>query len=179
MTLRVLVVCTANRCRSPMAEVLLRRRLPALDISSAGSLEPGHPASGGSVRAMATRGLDLDDHRSQQLDPAAIDRADLVITMARSHLREVAVADPSALRRTFTLRELVRRGEAVGRAESFAGWLALLGEGRRMADLLGDDPNDDIADPIGGPELGYERTAVQLEDLIERLGRLLDQVSGH
>jgi protein-tyrosine phosphatase len=161
-----------------MAEVLLRRRVPALDVSSAGSLEPGHPASGGSVRAMATRGLDLLEHRSQQLRPAVIDRADLVITMARSHLREVVVADPAAFGRTFTLRELVRRGEAVGRAESFAGWLALLGEGRRMAGLLGDDPNEDIADPIGGPELGYERTAVQLADLIERLGRLLDRVSG-
>jgi protein-tyrosine phosphatase len=128
---------------------------------------------------MATRGLDLAEHRSQLLDPAAIDRADLVITMARGHLRDVVVAAPSAFGRTFTLRELVRRGEAAGAAESFASWLALLGEGRRVADLLGDDPNDDIADPIGGPELGYERTAVQLEDLIERLGRLLDQVSGH
>jgi len=96
--------------------------------------------------------------------------------MARGHLRDVVVMVPSALPKTFTLRELVRRGEATGPGTSLTGWLALLGEGRRSSDLLGDDPNDDIADPIGGPDADYERIAVQLEDLIERLGRLLDPI---
>jgi protein-tyrosine phosphatase len=176
VTVHVLVVCTANRCRSPMAEALLRRRLPTLDVTSAGLLEAGHPASGGSVRALAARGVDLGEHRSRQLDADAVMDADLVIAMARSHLRDVVVADPSAFGRTFTLRELVRRGEVVGPARSFAGWLALVGEGRRTGDLLGDDPNDDIADPIGGPDVDYERTAAQIEDLVERLGRLLEGV---
>jgi protein-tyrosine phosphatase len=159
-----------------MAEALLRRRLPNLEVTSAGSLEAGYPASGGSVRAMVNRRIDLLDHRSRQLDPAAIEGVDLVITMARSHLREVVAAVPAAFGRTFTLRELARRGEAVGPAASFTGWLALVGEGRQMADLLADDPNDDVADPIGGPDSDYERTAVQLEDLVERLARLLDAV---
>lgn len=157
-----------------MAEALLRRRLPSLDVSSAGSLPGGRPASPGGVRAMATRGLVLDDHVSRTLDPEMIAEADLVLCMARQHLREVVVARPASMGKTFTLRELVRRGEAAGSASSFDEWLALVGAGRRAADLLGDDPNDDIADPIGGPDSGYERTAAQLQDLIERLGRLLD-----
>lgn len=173
----VLVVCTANQCRSPMAQALLRRRLPWLEVSSAGSLPGGRPASAGSVRAMASRGLVLDDHVSRTLDPEMVESADLVVCMARGHLRDVVVTVPAALPKTFTLRELVRRGEAVGPASSLAGWLALLGEGRRASDLLGDDPNDDIADPIGGPDVEYERTAAQLEDLVERLGRLLDPLA--
>ena len=177
MTLRILVVCTANRCRSPMAEVLLARRLPGVEVTSAGSMEPGHPASGGSLRAMATRGLDLSGHVSRQLAAPMIESADLVVCMARRHLREVAVTAPDAFSRTFTLRELVRRGEAVGPATTtVAAWLARVGEGRRTADLLGDDARDDVADPIGGPEEGYVRTAAQLEELVERLGKLLDPI---
>ena len=30
---------------------------------------------------------------------------------------------------------------------------------------MGNDPADDVADPIGGPRSGYERTAVELEQL--------------
>ena len=96
-----------------MAAALLAHRLPSLDVSSAGSLPGGRPASPGGVRAMATRGLDLHEHRSRTLDPEMVAAADLVLCMARLHLREVVVAAPSALPRTFTLRELVRRGEAV------------------------------------------------------------------
>jgi protein-tyrosine phosphatase len=174
VTHRVLVVCTANQCRSPMAAALLRQRLPTLQVASAGSLPGGRPASGGSVRAMAARGIALDDHVSRTIDRDAIAGADLILCMARAHLRDVVVAVPTALPRTFTLRELVRRGEAVGTADTLDAWLTMVGHGRRTSDLLGDDPNDDIADPIGGPDSEYERTAVQLEDLIERLARLLE-----
>jgi protein-tyrosine phosphatase len=161
-----------------MAAALLRERLPALDVSSAGSLAGGRPASGGSVRAMASRGLRLDEHVSRALDPDLVTGADLVVCMARNNLREVVVAVPSALPKTFTLRELVRRGEAVGPATSLEAWLARLAEGRRASDLLGDDPNDDVADPIGGPDVDYERTAAQLGDLVERIGRLLEPLLG-
>ena len=157
-----------------MAEALLRRRLPGLDVSSAGSLPGGRPASAGSVKAMAARGLSLAEHVSRTHDPELLASADLVLCLARRHLREVVVAVPAALPKTFTLRELVRRGEAAGPASSFSEWLALVGSGRRAGDLLGDDPNDDVADPTGGPDEDYERTAVQLEDLVERLARLLE-----
>lgn len=160
-----------------MVESLLRRALPAVEVSSAGSLPGGRPASAGSVRAMAARGIDLSAHRSSTLDAGRVRAADLVIAMARQHLREVVVTVPSAFDRTFTLPELVRRGEAVGPAASFEAWLAAVGGDRRPADLLGEDPADDIADPIGGPDSGYERTAVVIEDLVGRLARLLTPVA--
>lgn len=158
-----------------MAAALLARRLPDASVTSAGSLEAGHPASPGSVRAMAARGLDLADHRSRRLSADLVAEADLVVGMARSHVREAVVARPDAFGRTFTLRELVRRGEAVGPVDGpLDSWLERVGAGRRPADLLGDDPDDDVADPIGRPDAEYERTAVQLADLVERLARLLD-----
>ncbi len=172
---RLLVVCTANQCRSPMGEVLFRRALAARGVpavvASAGSMRGGVVASAGSVRAMARRELDLSAHRSHQLDVAEVAGADLIVCMGRRHAREVVVLHPPAWPRTFTLRELVRRGSLVGPrhpGQTLAGWLDVVGDGRSRSALLADDPTDDIADPIGGPESAYEATAVLLDDLVDR-----------
>lgn len=172
----VLVLCTANQCRSPMAEVLLRDRLAARGVdavvSSAGELPGGVPASVGSVRAMATRGLDLGSHSSRTLNPELLDRSDLVVAMARRHLRTAVVTRPSAFPKTFTLKELVRRASAVGprRAEQpLADWLDAVHAGRTASGLMGEDLGDDVADPIGGPDRLYEETAVELAGLVDRL----------
>ncbi len=162
-----------------MAEALLADRLARRHIdvvvSSAGELGGGIPATGGSVRAMAMRGLDLAHHRSRTVDPAMVAAADLVVGMARSHVREAILSCPEAWPRTFTLKELVRRAEAAGARpadEPWERWLGTLGEGRERADLLGGHPEDDIADPIGGSEALYRRVADEIDDLVERLVEL-------
>ena len=70
---RLLVVCTANRCRSPMAEVIAADLLaqPGVDaaVASCGAMEAGRAASPGAVRAMAARGLDLSTHLSHRWTP--------------------------------------------------------------------------------------------------------------
>lgn len=168
-----------------MGEALLRDRLARRGIdarvSSAGLLGDDVPASDGSVRAMTRRGLDLSAHRSRRLTAEAIDAADLVLGMAREHVREAVVLVPDALGRTFTLREVVRRAEAVGPRrpvdrsrpdlglEPFDAWLARVGEGRRPSDLLGSSPDDDVEDPMGMSRRAYERTAVVISDLVDRL----------
>ncbi|HEY4409793.1 MAG TPA: low molecular weight phosphotyrosine protein phosphatase, partial [Acidimicrobiia bacterium] len=59
-------MCTANQCRSPMAEALLSRRLAGADVRSAAAAgRAGIPASAGAVQSMAALGLDIGGHRSR------------------------------------------------------------------------------------------------------------------
>ena len=159
-----------------MAEVLLRHRLEQLGIDatvhSAGRLYDGEQASPGSAAAMAARGLDLGRHRSRLTTPDLLAGADLVLTMERAHVREAVGTNPVAWPKTFTLKELVRRATHVGPRhpeQPLGDWLAALHEGRKTADLMGASPDDDVADPIGGPPELYERTAVEIEALVDRL----------
>jgi protein-tyrosine phosphatase len=145
-------------------------------VRSAGLLEAGNPAQSHGVAILSQRGIDLSAHRSQSMTAQLVREADLVLAMAREHLREAVVLAPDAWPRTFTLRELVRRGEEIGpRApdESVEAWLARAHAGRSTSALMGSSREDDIADPIGQPRAAYERMVTQLDDLLERLVRLV------
>lgn len=162
-----------------MAEALLRRRL--LDVgemprvSSAGVRGDGLTVASGTVAALRSRGLDVSAHRSRQTTAQMLDEAGLVIAMAREHVREALVMQPSAWPRTFTLKELVRRGEQVGPrgpGQSFEEWLEKLHIGRNRVDLLGDSSDDDVADPVGMSDEVFERTATEIAALVDRLVEL-------
>jgi protein-tyrosine phosphatase len=159
-----------------MAEALLQGRLASIGVdavvTSAGELPAGAPASAGSVRAMALRGVDLDGHVSRTVTPDLVASADLVLAMSRRHLRNAVALRPDAFSRTFTLKELVRRGEELGArapGQPLRAWLAEVHGDRTPSSLLRDDPADDVDDPIGGPDHLYEATADELADLIDRL----------
>jgi protein-tyrosine phosphatase len=161
-----------------MAEVLLRHRLAAAGVeatvSSAGLYEGGRPATPYGVDAMAARGLDLSAHRSRQVDAAMVGHADLVIGMAREHVREAAVLSHEALAKTFTLKELARGAEAIGTRgaeEPLAAWLARIAESRTRTSLMGMAFDDqlDVADPVGRGRVDYEVTANLLDSLLGRV----------
>ena len=163
-----------------MAAALLSRRLEEAGVkaavSSAGLVFEGRPATDHGVAVMADRGIDTSGHRSRMLRPEIMATADLVIGMAREHIREAVVVAPDLWGRAFTLKEIVRLGEERGgRApgEPLEQWLARLHQGRQRAALLGESAADDVADPIGGPRRSYQRTADELDDLTARLARLL------
>jgi protein-tyrosine phosphatase len=156
-----------------MAEGLLRVRLRAVGVDahvhSAGLVTEDRPASRHGVDAMARRGIDIDGHRSRYLNAQLVQPADLVLGMERQHVREVAVLEMGAFHRTFTLPELARLARAQGprrEGEDLDAYLRRLAAGRRPADLLGERPDDEVADPIGRPARDYERTAAQLEELV-------------
>ena len=92
---RIIVVCTGNICRSPMAEGLLKNRMPEtlkgrMEVSSAGTYGlQGHPASDNAVRAMALIGIDCARHRARQLTRQMLEEADLLVAMEKYHLREI------------------------------------------------------------------------------------------
>ena len=162
-----------------MAEAFLRRRLEDLGVEarvhSAGILSDGRTVPAEGLEAVRARGLDASTHRSRRMTEEMVNRADLVLCMAREHVREAALRAPDAWPRCFTLKELVRRGEATGpRApdQPFDEWLAKLHAGRTRSEALGSSTEDDVADPIGGSRSVYDRTAAELSDLIDRLVEL-------
>ena len=183
MMLRVLVVCTANVCRSPMAEALLRRHCAALGVdavvASAGTGAYDLPVDATAVQALGELGLDISHHQPRSVDRTALetDGADLVLTMTREHVRTVATMPGGSLRRTFTLREFVRHTAITESAAGLEPWLAAVATGRRASDLMGNDPGDDIADPYGLSLATHRECATELDALTEVVARALHEMS--
>ncbi|MCC6511772.1 MAG: low molecular weight protein arginine phosphatase, partial [Pirellulaceae bacterium] len=139
----VLLVCTGNTCRSPMAETLLRKQLserfknlftasqppPAVAVSAGLSAYPGGSASPEAVSVMQSRGLNLKDHQSRPVSPRLLRQADLVLTMTAGHRSAIVSRWPEAASKTYLLSK----------------------NGR------------DVADPYGGPVTAYAACAEEIE----------------
>lgn len=83
---RILVVCTGNICRSPIAEALLKAGLPGKMVFSAGTMAMvGDAADPVSIELCAGHGLDISTHRAQQLVQPMLQAADLVLTLDKTH----------------------------------------------------------------------------------------------
>ena len=179
--LRILVVCTGNICRSPMAEALLRAGAEAagldVQVASVGMHAVTGPADPQAKRVMAARGIDIDGHRARQFQPVDAATADLVVTMERAHVIEIVAEATSALGHTFTLPELVRLGSAVGPVgeAGLTEWLASVAALRDPASMLRGNPADEVDDPYGRGRRSFNRCADQLDQLcaatIELLAR--------
>jgi protein-tyrosine phosphatase len=159
-----------------MLRALLARHGARADIASAGLMPGGAPATDDAIAVMVDRGIDISRHVSQAIDPEVVRSTPLIIGMGRQHVREAVVTYGAGIERTFTLEELVRRGEEAGPRrpdETVFDWLARVGAGRRSSDLVGAHHDDDIPDPVGRPRSEYEATADVLEILLGRLVALL------
>lgn len=100
---RVLVVCTGNSCRSPMAAGILSRMLDntSVLVCSAGTDAPdGAPAAEFAVKAAAEFGVDLTLHRSRRLNPVLVGNADLILVMEEYHRGRVLELAANAGERT-------------------------------------------------------------------------------
>ena len=163
----ILFVCTGNRCRSPFAEVLARRLLDEkfgpvhaarFDVSSAGTQAvPGasiHPLTRAELVGLGLAGDELFPD-STLLSVDAIRSADLVLTAERAHRSIVVQLAPTALGKTFCLREFARL-VASADCDGMPGEPVALARAAVMAarDSRGLIPpvvpsEDDIADPMG------------------------------
>lgn len=138
----LLVVCTGNTCRSPMAERLARKLIAekigckieeleehSVIVSSAGtSSANGSAPSPQAVEVLNGMGLDLSDHQAQPVREQLVRHADLILTMTRGHQQAIINTWPQAAERTHLL---CRDG-------------------------------GDVSDPIGGPVELYRACATQM-----------------
>ena len=176
----ILVVCTGNICRSPIAEGMLRNAIAARfgvaapDVSSAGTWGvEGAEATPDAVKAAAERGVVIGQHRARRLSPDRARAADLVVAMAVEH-REALEHDLEVASRTFTLKELVRLLETLppapsdADAGSLADRVAAASQARRDG-FQGNPHDEDVADPIGLPLQSYRAIAWELDEWVARL----------
>ena len=143
-SMMILLVCTGNTCRSPMAEVLMKKQIAdrlgctveevdqhGVIVASAGvAAMPGGRPSSEAVQVMSDRGLDLSQHLSQPMTDQIATQADLILTMTELHRRTLLAQWPDLAPRT----HVIRRDQG------------------------------DISDPIGGPVSIYEKCASQIND---------------
>jgi protein-tyrosine-phosphatase len=115
MDKKILLVCTGNTCRSPMAAALLRKMLEQrgkvsakFQIASAGLYaQPGAPASPEAVAAMREYGVDLSTHRARRVERADLQAAALILTMTAGHKEQLVADYPEVRDKVHVLREFV------------------------------------------------------------------------
>lgn len=171
----VLVVCTGNICRSPIAERLLAHRLrerlgPAsecFDVRSAGTWgHEGSPMEPFAEEALRDLGVDPAGFVARELTADMVQRADLVLGATREHRAAVVTLHPPGARRSFTIREFCRlldgaeadglpTDDAVARAHGVVERAA-----RRRGVVRPPRPgDDDLPDPYGAPRAMFVKTA--------------------
>lgn len=140
MTTRVLAVCAGNICRSPAAEAAIRAAADRagidveVDSAGTGSWHIGNPPHAQSVAAGARVGLEVTG-RARRINSADFDRFDVIVVMDRANLRDVVELAPSL--------------EDRAKVRLFRTF----------------DPNtdtDEVPDPYGGPDEGYDATIEQV-----------------
>ncbi|SMC82281.1 low molecular weight protein-tyrosine-phosphatase [Polynucleobacter kasalickyi] len=134
---RILVICTANICRSPVGQVFLERFLQnqKVQVDSAGTLAlNGNVADATMQELLTERGYsNITTHRSQALMPSLIQKYDLLLCMTDEHRNQVTKMSPIA----------------TGKVKLFGHW----------------DQQAQVLDPIGGPRVEYESSVEQIEKL--------------
>jgi protein-tyrosine phosphatase len=175
----VVVICTGNRFRSPIAASILRGATDGLPVRvrSFGTLDLAPSQVLPEALELApSLGLDLTSHRSRPLAGQDLGSADLVIGFERIHVSRAVVDYGASRERAFLLTELVERLEGLTLAEE----LDPVERARvavREADETRTNANwpilEEIADPIGGPPAAFRATADRVARLTNRLAALL------
>lgn len=147
---RVLFVCTANICRSPMAEAIFNAlasdaRLPYEARSAGVAALVGEPIAPHAKTVLEEAGIPTGGHRARQVERAMLEEADLVLAMTPQHV--------AALHRL-----------AGGSMKKIR---ALPGYARDAPDAEG------IPDPYGMPISSYRASVREIHECIDRVVRKL------
>lgn len=148
---KILFVCTANICRSPMAEVILKEKLKNsgmtdISVSSAGLMDmKGGRAREEALKIIGGLGVDISKYRSRHLSGELIKDADMIIVMEGAHKEKVASDYPEVKDKVFLLSNF--------------------GNQKGM--------ETDIADPYGGSIFNYRVAFKEINFYIDGLMRYL------
>jgi protein-tyrosine phosphatase len=170
----VLAVCTANICRSPIMEILLRERLDRqrFEVASAGvrgwDRQPMDPLAAAELQRL---GHTSETFRSHPIDSYLVESADLVLTATREHRSEVLARNPKALRRTFTLLEFAALADLTDLVEA-GDPEALVSQASQRRSLAPADV--DVRDPYRrGPDV-HRATADQIDAAVASIAQRLN-----
>lgn len=155
MAATILVVCTANICRSPMAAGLLQHALAgqpeplrSLRVVSAGvAARQGEPVSENSVVALRKVGIDIADHVSRPITQEMLDDAAVIICMTESHRAMIQLQAEPPPKHVYLFREFMPQGA-----------------------------DKEIPDPYGGPLKVYELCR---DEMVEAVPSLLEFLKTH
>jgi protein-tyrosine-phosphatase len=146
----IVIVCTANICRSPMAEGLLTHALSGqpdplknLKVLSAGvAARPGERVSENSVVSLKKVGIDISGHRARPLTQEMLDEALAVLVMTQGHRAMIELQAEPVPKNLHLFREFMPETAA-----------------------------KEIGDPFGGPLKLYEQSR---DEMVEAIPSLLD-----
>ncbi|HEU5079403.1 MAG TPA: low molecular weight protein arginine phosphatase [Opitutaceae bacterium] len=144
----ILTVCTANICRSPMAQGLLQHALKAqgeplksIKVLSGGvAARSGEAVSENSVIALKKVGINISSHTAQPLTQQLVEEALAIFCMTESHRSMIELAFDPPPKNLFLFREFMPKPA---------------------------DP--EIADPFGGPLRVYEAARDEMVEAIPSL----------
>jgi protein-tyrosine phosphatase len=176
----VLFVCTANICRSAMAERLARGGLEVrlgdaaadIAVTSAGTRGwEGAPMDPSARAVLRQRGADPSGFVARQLTADMVRGASLILCAERTHRAEAVTLVPAATRRTFTIREFDRllrgvdtSGLGAERVAERADAMVNLAARRRGVQPAGDPADDDVPDAYRRPYEVFAECAQMIAD---------------
>lgn len=178
----IMFVCTANQCRSPMAERIARsaiaRRLGTgspFQVWSAGTRAvDGIPMTPTAVETLTERDVPADGFLSSELRVERLEAAGVVLTLERRHRSRVVEVAPGVLKRAFTISEFARVATKVAEsrelpADPVERARALVPEAAKQRGMWrpAQPEDDDIADPIGQPIEVYRGAADLITAAVE------------
>ena len=149
MALKIVMVCLGNICRSPLAEGILKAKLPkdyVVDSAGTGAWHAGQQPDKRSITTAKNRGLDITNQRARQFKVSDFDTFDYIYVMDNSNYKDVLSLAPTE--------------------ESKSKVKLILNE-------IFPNENVDVPDPYYGGDDGFENVFDMLDQACEAIARKL------
>lgn len=147
---KILMVCLGNICRSPIAEGILKSKLPNdsffVDSAGTGDYHIGKKPDSRSIAIASKHGLDISNLKGRQFELSDFDTFDVIYVMDESNYRNVIMLardDKDKAKVKFILNE------------------------------INPDQNQDVPDPYYGGREGFINVFNMLEEACNKIAKNL------